>query len=156
MPLTLRKFVGIVVLVTSLVLSSSAVYSAYYYFGVYRAVRILDVTLESFDIEFVNATYGQMKIEIMLSNPSEFSFLIGQVTDVIYLNSGYFHTGTWPHPQSIESQSSVNMSHTIPIFESMVQSMTGMSSLEWLIELTLRFNGPMAGNFEREFELHPG
>lgn len=129
MPLTLRKFVAIVVLVTSLVLSSSAVYSAYYYFGVYRAVRILDVTLESFDIEFLNATYGQMKVKVTLSNPSEYSFLIGQVTDTIYLNSEYFHSGTWPHPARIESQSSVDISHTIPMLENMVQSMTDIGSL---------------------------
>lgn len=155
MTLTLRKFVAIVVLVTSLVLSSSAVYSAYYYFGVYRAVRVLDVTLESFDIEFLNATYGQMIVKVRLSNPSEYSFLVGQVTDVIYLNSEHFHTGMWPHPARIEPQSSVNMSHTIPVFEDMVQSITGVSRLEWFIELTLHFNGPMVGDFERVFELIP-
>jgi hypothetical protein len=155
-PLTLRKFIAIVVLVISLVLSSSAVYSAYFYFGVYRAVRVLDATLQSFDIELLNATYGQMKIKVTVSNPSEYSFIIGEVTQLIYLNSEPFGSDLWfGHPTKIESQSSVNMSHTMPISENMVQSMAGVSHLEWLVELNLQLSGPLVGGFALGFELYP-
>lgn len=143
----MRKVVTIILVVISIVLISSSAYTAYLYFGAYRALRTFNITLKSLDVKVVNATFGRITTIVTYSNPSEYSFHLSQAKQTLYVRQNadweYFGSQLVNHPTEIPPQSTIDITSTMKITEHMMHLVNENGQNEWYMQLALLISGPM-------------
>lgn len=99
-----RKIVWILFVLMTIVSSSILLYSFHVYYGVYRAIRLINITVRNFSFT-LSSESAWTETEITVENPSEYSFNVEYLQQKLYLNSldedEYIFTGYYLFNQTV-------------------------------------------------------
>lgn len=155
MRLNLRKINVSLFIIFSTLLVSYTAYTAYIYFGMFQAVRLFNVSLKSFDVNISNNT-GNITTAITLSNPSDYTFDIIQINQILYLNREYFNQSLWKTSAiKISPQETTDLSNTASIVEYQITLIHGTIQLNWIAKIVIKLIGPLVGDFELSYIFYP-
>lgn len=124
-------------------------YSVYVYFGVAWALKEIDVSVQNFDVTFLNERNASVTIVFIVRNPSEFTFKAISFHQKIYLNGSYIGD-KWLSEEHMISPFS-NTSVIMPSAKiSMLENSTEVS-WNWSISLFINLDTPLPKNVPLRF-----
>lgn len=125
----------------------ATVYSANIYWGVYTAVRRLELRIQQFDIEITNASHAQVDINLTLKNPSAYVFTLRLIQGNLYLDSEYILASESNRVLQIAPQSSSELLVGAVVPEQKMRLVSESSGKMWFLYVNIILEGPLIGNF---------
>jgi len=148
----LRKIMTILFVALTIMSASTVVYSAYFYFGIYRATSTLDMSIEDFHVIFLNATDAYTETILSFSNPSEYEFrsvMIGQRLDLAGQYVGYANPSkpTSLDPLRLLPRSRTNATVNFEIPPHKMELLESTPQKQWALTVNVVCEGPIVERF---------
>lgn len=144
--------ISVIFAMTTIVLTSVLVYSFTVYFGVYTALRRLNVSIAEFDVVEFNTTHTYIATILTLDNPAAQEFYTIGLEQNMYFNGEYF-AFTRPEepstyrPLRIPPQSSFNVTINTDVPPSKIEMLQEATERNWFTSILVMLESPMIGRF---------
>lgn len=142
-----HKLVKLTFTATTIALAIITVYSANFYWGVYIAVRRLQLGIPQFDINISNASHAQVNIILTLENPSHYSFTLRLIQQRLYLDSEYIYASESSPKLQIAPQSTAQLPVVAAMPERKIPLVIHPEGKIWFLYITVILQGPLVGSF---------
>jgi hypothetical protein len=146
----LRKIIAVTFVAVTVIFAILNTYTSYTYFTVYKALKNFSITIQEFNLEFLDSSARTVTI-VNVHNPSECKFeamwIVERLTlqgEFILIESLYMYE---KHLQ-VHPMSSVNVTIQAEINnDEKTEWIKEWHDEEWLIEIRVLMNGPLVGDF---------
>jgi hypothetical protein len=144
--------ISVIFAIATIVLTSVLVYSFGSYFGVYTALRRLNVSISEFNVVEFNTTYTYIATILTLDNPAAQEFYTIGLEQNMYFN-GQFFAFTRPgepstyRPMRIPPQSSFNVTINTDVPSSKIEMLQEATERNWFTSILVVLESPMIGRF---------
>lgn len=145
MSLNARKIVWIVFLISTIISSFMILYTYNVYFGVYRAIRLVNVSVKGFRLSFSDDA-AWTETNLTIENPTKYTFIVEFFEQELYLNSldskGYIFTAYQPKTAILNPFSNFNITFKIIIPEHKIHMIISANKRTWLAVFFITIEKP--------------
>ena len=125
-------------------------YTSYTYFTVYKAVKDINISVQKFNVEFLDANVS-ISTTVNFDNPSEYTFETGGVEKRLSLKEQFIlikGVYTFAKPLQIHPMSSINVTIQAEVTdEEKTEWIKKWYDEEWVAEIKVWVNGPLVNDF---------
>ena len=154
MPPNARKIVWIAFVITTVASGGILSYTLHVYFGVYRAVRLINISVVGF-LFYPSNESPWTETNITIENPSEYSFTVDLLQQKLYLNSldteGYIFTTYLSNPIILGPFSNFNATFKIIVPDYKISVVASAASRNWMTVFYVWGKGLMLDSLSLSF-----
>lgn len=133
-------------------------YTTYIYFGIYKATRDFNVTIEKFNVKVFNASDASIEISLTLQNPSDYEFQVLSIRKIFYLDNDFIlNEDTYMHAThiSLPPRSNVTITYEPHVPSSRMPHLNKQAEKTWFVMIDVSLRGLLIGDFVLTFYEYP-